>query len=52
MGAWTYVQPRFRNLVGVNLDYVGRSELCQPAVGVAMVHRKEEQMIIDGTFAA
>ena len=52
MGAWTYVQPRFRNLVGVNLDYVGRSELCQPAVGVAMVHRKEEQMIIDNTFAA
>ena len=52
MGAWTFVQPRFRNLVGVNLKYIGRSELCQPAVGVATVHRKEEQMILDDTFEA
>ena len=51
MGAWGYVQPRFRNLVGVNLDYVGRSELCQPAVGVATVHRMEEQKILDDTFS-
>ena len=52
MGAWGYVHPRFRNLVGVNLEYVGRSELCQPAVGVATVHRMEEQKILDDTFSA
>merc|ERR1712223_883280 len=42
MGAWSFIEPRFRNLVGVAPMYVGRSELCQPAVGVASVHRKEE----------
>ena len=52
MGAWSFVQPRFRNLVGVVLTYVGRSELCQPAVGVASVHRMEEQKVLNDTFSA
>ena len=50
MGAWSFVQPRFRNLVGVNLTYVGRVELCQPAVGVSSVHHKEAAQIIEDTF--
>ena len=50
MGAWSFVQPRFRNLVGVNLSYVGRVELCQPAVGVASVHNKETAEVIASTF--
>ncbi len=50
MGAWSFVQPRFKNLVGVNLNYVGRVELCQPAVGVASVHHREVADIIAGTF--
>ena len=52
MGAWSFVQHRFRNLVGVVLTYVGRSELCQPAVGVASVHRMEEQKVLNDTFSA
>ena len=51
-GPWSFVQPRFRNLVGVNLKYVGRSELCQSAVGVASVHRKEEEKVLTDTFSA
>jgi len=51
-GAWSFVQPRLKNMVGVsNLKYVGRVELCQPAVGVASVHKKEEAKIIKDTFA-
>ena len=49
-GAWSFVFPRFRNLVGVNLTYVGREELCQPAVGVAKVHQKEAEYVIEDTF--
>ena len=52
MGAWSFIEPRFRNLVGVAPMYVGRSELCQPAVGVASVHRKEEQLVLDNTISA
>jgi len=50
-GAWTFVQPRMKNMVGISsLHYVGRSELCQPATGVATVHRKEEAAVIKDTF--
>ena len=50
MGAWNFVAPRFRNLVGVALDYVGREELCQPAVGVGQVHQEEARNLIEDTF--
>ena len=50
MGAWSFVQPRFKNLVGINVNYVGRAELCQPAVGVASVHNQEAADVIASTF--
>jgi len=50
-GAWSFVQPRFANLVGVhNLAYAGRVPLCQPAVGVGSVHQREVTHIIQETF--
>jgi probable 2-oxoglutarate dehydrogenase E1 component DHKTD1 len=51
MGAWSFVAPRFRNLVGVNLKYAGRAELCQPAVGVSAVHKHEVERLFQDTFA-
>ena len=33
------------------LHYAGRSELCQPAVGVATVHRQEEAQVIEDTLS-
>jgi len=50
MGCWSFVQPRFENLVGVKLNYVGRGELCQPAVGVGQVHQVENKEIVEKTF--
>jgi 2-oxoglutarate dehydrogenase complex dehydrogenase (E1) component-like enzyme len=50
MGAWSFVQPRFKNLAGVHLNYVGRVELCQPAVGVTSVHHREAAQVIENTF--
>jgi probable 2-oxoglutarate dehydrogenase E1 component DHKTD1 len=50
MGAWSFIQPRFRNLVGVSLNYVGREELCQPAVGVSKVHQQEAAAVVEDTF--
>ena len=50
-GAWSFVQPRFKNMIGISsLKYVGRGELCQPAVGVASVHKREEVDLIKETF--
>ena len=50
-GAWSFVQPRFANLIGIrNLSYAGRSVLCQPAVGVGQVHQREIAQLMDMTF--
>lgn len=50
-GAWSFVEPRFRNLLGLHLTYVGRSVLCQPAVGVSSVHKAEEQQVLEDTLS-
>ena len=42
---------RFQNLLGLSLKYVGRDELCQPAVGVGQVHQAENRSILERTFA-
>ena len=50
-GAWSFVQPRFANLIGIrNLSYAGRSVLCQPAVGVGQVHQREIAQLMEMTF--
>jgi len=51
MGCWTFVQPRFENLVGLKLSYAGRDELCQPAVGVGQQHQAENLQILERTFS-
>lgn len=51
MGCWSFVRPRFENLVGVHLRYAGRGELCQPAVGVGKVHQAENKQIVEDTFS-
>ncbi|XP_075265675.1 putative 2-oxoadipate dehydrogenase complex component E1 homolog [Convolutriloba macropyga] len=50
-GAWTFVEPRFRNLVGVNLDYIGRSERAVPATAIGTRHKTEEAEILQTAFA-
>jgi len=49
-GCWSFVKPRFEALVGLNLEYAGRRELCQPAVGVGRIHQAENLDIIEQTF--
>ncbi|XP_060070880.1 2-oxoadipate dehydrogenase complex component E1-like [Ylistrum balloti] len=51
MGAWTFVSPRFENLVGRKLRYVGRDHLGCPATGIGEVHRAEAQQLLLDTFS-
>ncbi|XP_073952200.1 probable 2-oxoadipate dehydrogenase complex component E1 homolog [Choristoneura fumiferana] len=46
MGAWTFVKPRFENLLGRKLIYSGRAEAPTPAVGASVLHRKEVEHIL------
>lgn len=49
-GAWTFVEPRFRNLVGLNLRYSGRPVLAAPAVGVSALHKVEVANLMKDIF--
>jgi 2-oxoglutarate dehydrogenase E1 component len=48
MGAWTYIAPLIRNLVGgsVELSYLGRSESASPAEGSHRQHVAEQARIL------
>lgn len=48
MGAWTFVQPRLRNMVGDRLKvrYVGRPDRASPAEGSADRHTAEQARIV------
>ena len=54
MGAWTYMQPRLRALIGEDVGYIGRPERASPAEGYATDHETEQARIVTeaGTFSA
>jgi 2-oxoglutarate dehydrogenase E1 component len=53
MGAWDYLRPRLRQLVGdrLPLHYVGRPESSSPAEGSSTLHRINQQMLVEQAFA-
>jgi 2-oxoglutarate dehydrogenase E1 component len=48
MGAWTYVEPKLRELAsaGVTVSYTGRPERASPAEGYPAAHAAEQSRII------
>ncbi|GBO01186.1 putative 2-oxoglutarate dehydrogenase E1 component DHKTD1, mitochondrial, partial [Araneus ventricosus] len=50
MGPWSFVEARFRNLLGCQLKYAGRGPLSTPAVGIGKLHQAEVHSIVDETF--
>jgi 2-oxoglutarate dehydrogenase E1 component len=48
MGAWTYIEPRLRSVLGdgSTLDYVGRPERASPAEGYPGAHNAEQARIV------
>ena len=48
MGAWTYIAPKLRGLLGegVELEYVGRPERASPAEGYPAAHAAEQTRIV------
>ncbi|KAG8230977.1 hypothetical protein J437_LFUL003936 [Ladona fulva] len=51
MGAWSFVRPRFENLIGIKLRYAGRGPLAAPAVGIGSVHQQEAAAVISKPFS-
>ncbi|XP_073248521.1 2-oxoadipate dehydrogenase complex component E1-like [Porites lutea] len=50
MGAWSFVSPRFENILGIKLKYAGRKVLGVPAVGIGKLHSQEVIEILNDTF--
>jgi 2-oxoglutarate dehydrogenase E1 component len=48
MGAWTYMEPRIRELLPTktSIRYIGRPERSSPATGKSNVHDREQQQIL------
>jgi len=41
MGAWSYVEPRLRNITHHTVEYVGRAPSAAPATGISKEHKAE-----------
>jgi 2-oxoglutarate dehydrogenase E1 component len=54
MGAWSYVEPRLREIVGDGLPvhYVGKPARPSPAQGSAKFHKQEHAEIVRSAFAS
>ena len=52
MGAWSYMAPRLRDLLGAapSLTYIGRPERASPAAGSPLLHRAEQGRIVAAAF--
>ncbi|CAH0552068.1 unnamed protein product [Brassicogethes aeneus] len=50
MGAWSFVKPRFENMIGKKIKYCGRKTSAAPAVGVGKIHRQEAEDIVTKPF--
>jgi 2-oxoglutarate dehydrogenase E1 component len=50
MGAWTFIEPRLRSLLGKTILYAGRNASASPAVGALAVHKREQACVIEEAF--
>jgi len=49
-GPWSFIHPRFTNLLNVKLSYNGRDVLAMSAVGVVKLHAKETEELFKNLF--
>jgi 2-oxoglutarate dehydrogenase E1 component len=54
MGAWSFVEPRLREIAGgeIPVNYVGKPARPSPAQGSAKFHKQEHAEIVRSAFAS
>jgi 2-oxoglutarate dehydrogenase E1 component len=50
MGAWSYMEPRLRELTGRSIGYIGRPERASPAEGALDIHNEEQGRIVEAAY--
>ena len=51
MGAWSYIDPLLRALLGREILYAGRNASASPAVGALALHKREQACVVAEAFA-
>jgi 2-oxoglutarate dehydrogenase E1 component len=51
MGAWTFIEPRLRELFGREIAYTGRNASASPAVGSLALHKREQACLVADAFS-
>ena len=52
MGAYSFVEPRLRKLIGTDLIYAGRDQASSPATGSKAAHKREQKALCEAAFSA
>jgi len=50
MGAWTFIYPQLRRLLGCEISYAGRSASASPATGFSPVHKQQQVELVKAAF--
>ncbi len=52
MGVWNYIFPKLQGLApkGIPVSYIGRPEMASPSEGDPLIHKKEQQRIIESVL--
>ena len=50
MGAWTFMEPRLREMFKREIGYAGRDASASPAVGSLARHKREQAQLIKEAF--
>jgi 2-oxoglutarate dehydrogenase E1 component len=51
MGAWSFIEPRFRTMFCRDIGYAGRSASASPAVGSLARHKREQGALVADAFS-
>ncbi|MGI8482083.1 MAG: thiamine pyrophosphate-dependent enzyme, partial [Chthoniobacterales bacterium] len=52
MGAWSFIEPRFRRMFGREIVYAGRNASASPAVGALALHKREQAALVTEAFTS
>ncbi|MFP4310015.1 MAG: 2-oxoglutarate dehydrogenase E1 component [Desulfococcaceae bacterium] len=50
MGAWRFMEPRLRDIVGTDIGYVGRDAAASPATGFANLYKQQQGALPDNAI--
>ncbi|MCB1233022.1 MAG: 2-oxoglutarate dehydrogenase E1 component, partial [Verrucomicrobiae bacterium] len=51
MGAWTFIGPRLQQLTSHHVRYAGRDRAASPAAGAKIIHKREQEALVEAAFS-